>query len=85
MTEPGGNMMMSAGMAIPFLLFLVLLLALFIWLAVRILHRAGYSGWWSLLGLVPLVNFVMIWVFAYAEWPCLKKDAASAIARQGQL
>jgi hypothetical protein len=24
-----------------------------------------------LLGLVPVVNFVVLWVFAYARWPAL--------------
>lgn len=75
---------MGAGMAISFLLFLVLALLFGFWLAVRILHKAGYSGWWSLLGLVPFVNLVMIWVFAYAEWPRLLKAAARASPRPGQ-
>jgi uncharacterized membrane protein YhaH (DUF805 family) len=39
---------------------------------VRILKKAGYSGWWSVLMVVPLVNIVMVWVFAFADWPALK-------------
>ena len=39
---------------------------------VKILHKAGYSGWWSMLMLVPLVNFIMIYVFAFADWPSLR-------------
>ena len=27
-----------------------------IWLPVRILHRAGYSGWWVILTLIPLLT-----------------------------
>jgi uncharacterized membrane protein YhaH (DUF805 family) len=40
--------------------------------AVRIVQKAGYSGWWCLLLLVPIVNIVMIWVFAFASWPSLR-------------
>ena len=34
-----------------------------------IARKAGYSGWWSLLMIIPVVNLVMIWVFAFAKWP----------------
>jgi uncharacterized membrane protein YhaH (DUF805 family) len=37
----------------------------------RILSKAGYSGWWCLLGVVPLLNIVMLWVFAFSSWPNL--------------
>jgi hypothetical protein len=36
---------------------------------VRILNRTGYSGWWSLLGLIPVVNLVAVWRFSKAAWP----------------
>ena len=39
---------------------------------VKILHKAGYSGWWCLMVFVPLVNIVMFWVFAFADWPSLR-------------
>jgi uncharacterized membrane protein YhaH (DUF805 family) len=49
------------------LAFLVL-----VWPTVRILHKAGYSGWWCLLGFVPAVNLVMLYIFAFAaDWPNL--------------
>ncbi|HEY0584859.1 MAG TPA: hypothetical protein VGD52_01895 [Pseudoduganella sp.] len=40
----------------------------------RIATKAGFSGAWSLLMLVPLVNVVMMWVFAFAKWPVQKSD-----------
>ena len=52
-----------------FLLLLLAFIVFLIWIHVRILHKAGYSGWWFLLLLVPPVNIIMIWVFAYANWP----------------
>jgi hypothetical protein len=53
------------------LLFLFILgfFLLPIWPAWRILKRAGYSGAWSLLIWVPVLNFVMIYVFAFVQWP----------------
>ena len=36
---------------------------------VRILKRTGYSGWWSLLILIPIVNVIGIWRFSKARWP----------------
>jgi len=35
----------------------------------RILSRAGYSRWWLLTIVVPLLNLIMLWVFAFADWP----------------
>src|SRR5262249_25121331 len=43
-----------------------------LWMIARILHKAGYSGWWTLLMLIPIVNVVMIWVFAFSDWPALR-------------
>ncbi len=37
-----------------------------------IAKKAGYSGWWALVMVIPLVNLVMIWVFAFAKWPVEK-------------
>ena len=39
----------------------------------RILRRLGFSGWWALVWIVPLVNLIALWVFAYRPWP---RDAA---------
>ena len=39
----------------------------------RVLRRAGFSPWWALLVLVPLVNLVALWVFAYMRWPSIDR------------
>ena len=41
----------------------------------KIFSRAGWNPWTVLLLLVPLVNIVMLWVFAYGQWPALKDQA----------
>jgi uncharacterized membrane protein YhaH (DUF805 family) len=51
------------------LLILILVYAIACYPFAVIFRRAGRSGWLSLLMLVPLVNIVMIWWFAYAKWP----------------
>jgi hypothetical protein len=51
--------------------------ALFI-AAVRILHRTGYSGSWSVVALVPIVNVIMLWIFSKADWPA--HDARTRIS-----
>lgn len=35
----------------------------------RIVVKAGYAGAWSILILVPPVNLILIWVFAFIKWP----------------
>jgi hypothetical protein len=45
---------------------------LFLIPSVKILRRTGHSGWWVLLWLVPVVNLVFFWIFAYARWPAFE-------------
>ena len=37
-----------------------------------VVKKAGFSRWWSLFMIVPLVNLIMVWVFAFTEWPAEK-------------
>ncbi len=37
--------------------------------AVKILPKAGYSRWYAVLLLIPIVGAVMILIFAFADWP----------------
>jgi len=52
-----------------------------IWMATRILRKAGYSGWWVLVTVVPVVNLIMLWVFAFADWPALRDSASRSPTR----
>lgn len=38
----------------------------------RIFTKAGYSGWFSLLMLVPVVNIAALYFLAFADWPRLR-------------
>jgi hypothetical protein len=57
---------------------LLLVVVLFIWPYGRILSRLGYSPWLCLLMLVPLVNVIALWVFAYAKWPAVAETKVGA-------
>jgi len=40
----------------------------------KITSKAGYSGWLSLLIIVPLVNVIYMYFIAFAKWPSLTKS-----------
>lgn len=43
-----------------------------LWLGYRIIEKAGLDGRWVLVLLLPIVNIIMIWVFAFSHWPNLQ-------------
>ena len=56
------------------------IIAIAIWIVfllgyVKIISKAGYSGWWVLIMFVPIVNVIMFLVFAYKEWPIQRELA----------
>jgi hypothetical protein len=55
-------------------LVVLLWLAAFIVPAWRIAAKAGFPGAWSLLLVVPIVNIMLFWVFAFIEWPTEKPN-----------
>ncbi len=60
-------------------LIALVVFALLVWAFVavfgRILNRAGYSRWWLLTMVVPVLNLIMLWVFAFASWPVMRLRA----------
>ena len=51
------------------ILFIVCVLVVPFW---RIFTKAGYSGALALLMFVPVVNLIMLYFLAFAEWPALR-------------
>jgi uncharacterized membrane protein YhaH (DUF805 family) len=41
----------------------------------KILRRAGWSGWLCLLYLIPIANLILLWVFAFGDWPTLPEKS----------
>jgi hypothetical protein len=66
-----GSTLGSAG-AVLVIVYLALAVASIVG-TVKIISKAGYSGWFVLLGFVPLVNIVMFFVFAFSDWPVQKE------------
>ena len=55
----------------------ILLLSLFgLWIPPvdMIIKKAGHSPFWALLGLIPGVNLVALYVFAFTQWPSQKSS-----------
>jgi hypothetical protein len=57
------------GFGPPHFLFFAIMVALVVWPLGRILSRAGFSPFWSILAFVPVVNLIALWIFAFADWP----------------
>jgi Na+/melibiose symporter-like transporter len=42
---------------------------------VRIFQKAGRTGWWAALMLIPIVNILVLWIFAFSRWPALDRNS----------
>ena len=60
------------GLSVYHILILTIVVAIYLVPIAKILGRAGWNPWLVLLWIVPFVNIVMLWVFAYGTWPALK-------------
>jgi hypothetical protein len=47
----------------------------------KILGRVGLNKWWTIAFLVPFLNIVALWIFAYAHWPTLDRIHSSGHRR----
>jgi len=61
----------------------ILLLGLTIAIYWQLWYKAGYSGWWSLLVLIPVVGFLSIGILAFSRWPV--HDALTTARRRRDL
>jgi len=62
-------MMMHEGFAGLHLLWMIVMMILVVVPFWKICVKAGYSGWFSLLILLPLINLVFLYFLAFSEWP----------------
>ena len=70
--QPTGPMM-DPGFG--WLVWLLIYAVLVIVPAWKVLTRVGFSGWWSLLMVITPLNLLLLWVFAFIDWPRLPKRA----------
>lgn len=57
-------------------------LFMLLWIAIilppfwKIFVKAGFSGWLSLLLLIPIANLVVLYIVAFTDWPSLRRGQA---------
>jgi len=51
----------------------VLYILIFVIPVWKIVSKAGYSGAWSLLVVIPVLNIIVLWVFAFSRWPIIDR------------
>lgn len=66
--------MMQDGMPGFGLLWMLLFSAIVVLPFWRICAKAGYSGWLSLLVVIPLANVIFFYFLGFSEWPALRGD-----------
>ena len=62
--------MLAAGMAFLWFIIVALIMIIPFW---KIFQKAGFNGALAILMLVPIVNLVMIFFLAFADWPALRR------------
>jgi len=70
-TDPAAaaGALLAGGMGLTFVVIALVSIIFSIILYWRVAVKAGYNGLLSLLLFVPLVNFVVIVMFAFSTWP----------------
>jgi hypothetical protein len=58
-----------AGFGIAYVLFIVAIVVIGLVINWQIARKAGYRPAYSLLMLIPFVNFIVILIFAFSRWP----------------
>lgn len=54
-------------------LFMLLGIPLILVPVALICRKAGFSGWLSLLVPIPLINLLLLYFLAFADWPALRE------------
>ncbi|MGR9099831.1 MAG: hypothetical protein ACU826_04615 [Gammaproteobacteria bacterium] len=52
---------------------IIVFAAFILWLGTKILDKAGFHKAYVLVLLIPVVNVIMIWIFAFTKWPNVTK------------
>jgi len=58
------------GLILPFVAFFLVLVPV-----TQLLRRTGHNPAWSLLVLLPGVNLIAAWFFAFKQWPMQRNDS----------
>jgi uncharacterized membrane protein YhaH (DUF805 family) len=66
----GAMSLMHFGIVAPIILAVLLIPV------ARVLRRAGFSGYWCVLSVIPLVGLIGLWVFAFIPWPAINEPTS---------
>jgi len=67
-----------AALMVVYFIFILAIVALSIWIQWRILVKAGYSGWLSLLMLTGIGGLIVQLIMAFGRWP-IEDELAAAL------
>jgi len=67
-----------------FEMLVVIFSGFILWLGTRILDKAGFHKAYVLFLLLPVVNIIMLWYFAFSKWPNSKPDAKNGGVTKNQ-
>ncbi len=73
MNDVMGGFQMGASGPVMMLIFIALIILPF-WF---IFKKAGYSQWLSLLMVVPIINFLMLYFLAFSDWPSVREKPSA--------
>lgn len=51
----------------------LLYLALILVPMAAVMRKAGYSRAWAIVFVIPVLNLLALWVFAFSRWPAIRK------------
>lgn len=66
------------------MLLLALFALAFVWPAWRICSKAGFPGPLGLVGLIPGGILVLLFVWAFVDWPALRAGTPASISPDGK-
>lgn len=66
---------MLGNLGLPEIIIVAVAAVLFVWPATKICAKAGYSPWLGLAIIVPVLNLLLLWYLALADWPSRRTGA----------
>lgn len=72
------------GIGLPELIILVIIGCITTLPFWKIFSKAGYSGWWSLIMLIPIVSLLGLFFLAFSEWP-IRRGLSDSGIKQSEL
>ena len=65
--------MLFSSIGLPELLIMAFVSCVVVWPFWKIFSKTGLPGFMSIVMLVPIVNFAMLFFLAFSDWPVLKE------------